>query len=454
MSALRPVYRRTWGGTLAISPISPSDNAKAGLGHAYLKHTIHKDDIPLEDRAIGGGFSDSAHRLLAEITQEEPSMSKESICIHGLDDAAALSLPDYSIVAKTHTREELRMALGSLRPHILVIDLDRQDSANVLIEALEAAPELAVVGVTGETDPKAMINAIRAGCRQLTAKPLDANDLVIAIRRAINESPEHLLAGRTIGVMGASGGAGSTTIACHLSSCLAQTTRASTLIVDLDLEFGGVARAWDIGASHTIADVAGAGAVDAVLLKKAAVETPNGVCLLARPNTIEEGHAIDEVIINQLVRTAKSAFANVVIDLPRKLDAVTWAAAEQCDKLIIVIQLSVPSVNNARRLLEVFLKLGMAEDRIEIVANRYRKNTHAVTPEAVEDTLKHKLLGLVPNDFKAVSEAIDLGRPMDTKSSVYAAIGQIAKAAMGQGPVVKQRGGWLSKLGLKNAARR
>ncbi|MCK6455814.1 MAG: hypothetical protein L6Q92_04715 [Phycisphaerae bacterium] len=372
-------------------------------------------------------------------------MSHEGVCLHALKDADSITLGDYPIVARTTTRQDLRTALSSNRPRVLVLDLDHAEATYTIVEALEICTDLCIVGVTGETDSKAMIAAVRAGCRQLSAKPLDADDLIAAIRRALNEASDQSLPGRTIGVIGAAGGCGATTIACHLADSLARQTNAPTYIADLDLEFGGVARAWDIDAVHTIADVAGAGAVDAVLLKKAATEMPNRVWVLARPRTIEEAHAVDDAIVGQLLRTARGHFASIVLDLPRKLDAVTWTAAEQCDRLLIVIQLTVPAVDNARRLMDVLNRLGMPDDRIAIVANRYRKNMHTVTPDVVENTLKRELLTIIPNDYKAVSESIDLGRPMDTRSPVYSAIAELGGKLLGAPGVSKPRG-WLARL--------
>ncbi len=382
-------------------------------------------------------------------------MSKENICVYGLNEEGDLSaLAEYNVVARTHSREELRLALGSLRPRVLIIDLDDADSATVITEALEVAPEICVVGVTGDRDPKAMIAAIRVGCKQLTPKPLDSNDLVIAIRRALNEAPEHQLSGKTVGVISAVGGAGGTTLSCYLAAGLSQTTKASSLVIDLDLDFGGVARAWDLNPSHSIGDLAGAGTVDAVLLKKAAVELPSGVSVLARPRTIEEGHAVEESIIGPLIRTARGVYSQVVIDLPRKLDAVTGAAIEMCDKLLIIVQYTVPAVDNARRLIDVLTRLGTEEHRIEVVANRYRKNTHVVTTEVIEETLKRKVFGIVPNDYKAVSTAIDMGQPMDSRNHVFAAIKGMAAALSGQEVREEPNARWLSMFRRRARAHR
>lgn len=372
-------------------------------------------------------------------------MSQETVCVHRLPDLGSMGLSDYRIVAHTSTRDELRNALSSAKPRVLIIDLDEEDATYAIVEALEVLPDLCIVGATDQRDPQCIVNAVRSGCRQLTTKPLDLNDLIVAIRRVLNETAETQQSNRTIAVMNTCGGSGATTIACHLALAMAQVTTKPTLLIDLDLEFGGVARAFNLEPVHSIADIASAGAIDTVLLQKAAATVKDGLAVLPRPRSIEETQTLDENLLNNVIRTAKRAYSNIILDLPRRLDALTGSSLEECDELLLVAQLTVPAIDNARRLLETLLRAGMAADKIEIVLNRYRKNVHTLTIDVVENTLGRKLFGIIPNDFQGVSSAIDLGHPMNTRGEVYKAITQICCKLEGQATETA-KGGWLTRL--------
>ncbi|MFQ5412523.1 MAG: hypothetical protein ACE5EC_09490, partial [Phycisphaerae bacterium] len=137
-------------------------------------------------------------------------MSSSRLCVHLLDDPVIRSLADYEIAAETHDRQSLRTALGIEPVDALIIDLDHADAFDTIVEALEIKQGLAVVGVTGTNDVNKCIMAQRAGCRQLTSKPIDENDLLVALRRALNESSEPPPMGKTLSVIGSSGGAGAT----------------------------------------------------------------------------------------------------------------------------------------------------------------------------------------------------------------------------------------------------
>ncbi|MBN2561396.1 MAG: AAA family ATPase [Phycisphaerae bacterium] len=376
-------------------------------------------------------------------------MKARNICAHNIDDGGIESLSDFKVVSKTRSRQDLRQTIGNLPIGVLVIDLDVGDALDTVVEALEIDPDIAVVGVTGRTEPKLMIAALRAGCRQLTTKPLDTNDLNIALRRALNEAVRPNARSLTVATIGAVGGAGSTTLACYLAAGFAEVGRERAAIIDVDLDFGNVARSWDLNPPHTIGSVASAGAVDPAIVEKVACEVKGGVHVIARPRTIEEAHAIDEPVMTRIIQNAKLVFPYVVLDLPRKLDAVTGCAIELADKLLIVLQLSVPAVNNAKRLVEALSRLGMHHERMELVVNRCRKNIHNLSIDLIEKEFKRPVCGVIPNDFRSIATANDLGQPVSMRSPVRSSIREIASRLANRGEQATPKMGWLSKLGLR-----
>lgn len=371
-------------------------------------------------------------------------MQSKTVFLYDLDEAALPNLADFKIVGRADARGDFRTGVGALKPDVLVLDLDSPTALDALTDAREIHPGVAAVGLLGDTDPKAVISAVRAGCHQISPKPLDVNDLLVAIRRALNDSVSQV-SGNTIGVMGAIGGAGATTIAACLAMGLAEVTKARTLLMDADFDFGGVARAWDVEPDHTIADLLSAGALDPVLLEKAVVDVPGNVSILARPTSIEQAHGIDESMMAMVLQIARGVFAQSVVDLPHRLDALAWAAIQQCDKLLIVAQMTIPSVDNCARLLKALTHLGMPPEKVEIVVNRYRKNVHFLTPEQFAERVQRPIVALLPSDFRSVCTAIDTGQPIPANNQVRTAIQKLAIKYAGINQAVS-RGSWLSRL--------
>lgn len=369
-----------------------------------------------------------------------------NLCIHGVQEITPEALPSFAVLATTSTRRELLEALGALPIETLLIDLDCREALDLIVAARELQPRLGIVGVTGHNDLATAIAAQRAGCNQFVARPIDVDDLLEALRR-VHVAAEGGKPGTTIALIGATGGCGTTTVACHLAVELACVSHARTAIMDLDLEFGGVARAFDLTPTHTLADLGRAGAIDADLLRRAAAGTPCGVDVFARPATLQEGLELDESVLKQAIRVASTTYPFLVLDLPRRLSPLTALALESCSKLLLVVQLTVPSIDNARRLMLAVEEDGLESDQLEIVVNRYRKGVHQCTVDMLEQQLARKVFALVPNDYQAVREAIDAGQPLSQRNPVRKAISELAQRLVGREPPPASAG-WLGTLGL------
>ncbi len=352
-------------------------------------------------------------------------MKSSKICFHNINLPDACNLLEYRVMGTTTDRNELRTLLGIEDIAALIIDLDVGDALDIVVQALEIRSQLAVIGVTGSDDVQRVIMAQRAGCCQLTRKPLREHDLAAALRRALNQSHSQTHDGLTVAVMGSAGGAGSTTVAGYLAMALAKKSPQGAAAIDLDLEFGTLSHMWDFKTKHTIADLAAAQTIDKLLVEDMIVELPCGVGLLARPEHISQADSVNEGHVALTIGAARALHPYVVIDLPRKLDAITGCTIESCDKLILVANLSFAGVHNAVRLSDALADYGLSRDKLEFVINRYRKGGHTVTTDTLEKRVGKKVLGLLPNNYKALSAAMDLGQPVPERNCVRKAIQEI-----------------------------
>ncbi|MCG8404881.1 MAG: AAA family ATPase [Phycisphaerales bacterium] len=378
-------------------------------------------------------------------------MSSKRICVYHIDDPAVNELGPYKVAGNPSGREELRTTLGAEEIAVLLIDIDQGDAFDAIVEALEIRPALAVIGVTGTNDVNKVIRAQRAGCRQITSKPLDENDLLLAIRKSLNEasgSSEAPPWGKTLSVIGTSGGAGATTLACYLAMSLSDSTKSSVSIIDLDLEFGTVAKSWDLTPRFTVADLAHIDVIEEQHIEDYFLELPSGISVLPRPEQIDQAQSIDETIIRNVITSTKSLFPYLVMDLPRKLDAITGCAIEECDKLILVAQLTVPGILNAARLTEGLVRFGVPIEKLEFVVNRYNKKFQNIDIKALEEKVGKKVIGVVPNHYKSLSLANDLGEPVSEKNPIRKAISEIATKLCGRQNAEAQSGSWISSLGF------
>ncbi len=313
-------------------------------------------------------------------------------------------------------QEHLRMR----QVDIAVVNLDSSDpklALHVVQRIAEVAPDAGILGLSRSSDSNTIIGAMRAGCHQFVRVPIDIEDLRGALERIRQSLVPLSIASQRFGVIGSSGGAGATTVACNLAIELAHLTTRSAALVDMNLHFGDVACAFDCQPRYSVADVCRGGAeIDRTLLETALHELPCNVSLLGRPERVEDADDVQPDGVDQMFRVLSQLVPFVVVDLPRIFTPPAAAALHGADRVIIVAQLSVPCLRNATRLYECMLNLGANADRVEIVLNRCNANHERITPEEVEKHFGRPIFAVIPNDYRRVTTSRDLGHPIMTDS--------------------------------------
>lgn len=289
----------------------------------------------------------------------------------------------------------------------------------VVEQILKVSPSIGIIGVSEKSDPQSIIAAMRAGCNQYVCKPIEPNDLneainaVLAAMKVRQAADSTQFSSRRICVIGSSGGAGATTVACDLAVELARLTERTCALVDMNLEFGDIGCVFDCNPKFTMADVCRDDVeVDRLMLANAIHELPCKVALLTRPEHLEDAHAIIPEGVQLMLNVLSEMYPYTLIDLPRSFSFLSAAAVSEADHILIVTQLSVPHIRNATRIYDCLLKMGAVKDNIEIVLNRCKANFERITPDEVEAHFKRPVFAMIPNDYRRVQSSLDLGHPV------------------------------------------
>jgi len=211
---------------------------------------------------------------------------------------------------------------------------------------------------------------------------------------------------------------------------LAQLSADLCALVDLQLEFGSVATYFDAHPAHTIGDLTNIpNEVDTQMAERAMTILPNNVALLARPERVDQAANIDPECIAQILKILAQRYDSVVADTPCHLGGVGIAALEMATSVLLVLQLSVPSIRNAQRLYKGLIQYGMPTEKILLVANRFTRNC-PISPRDVEENVGTSIFAVIPNDYRTVQAALDFGRPLlneSPNSPVRKAIAEMAR---------------------------
>lgn len=376
--------------------------------------------------------------------------SLESIGGYLREDAAGRS-----VVLVEGGMSKLRGIAEQQRPDVLVVEgmcRDVEELGSLEYISMHC-PQTMVVMLCSNHTPEFLINAMRAGVKEVLPAPVTRESLRAAIARmaakrgiAVQPRPR----GQVLAFIGCKGGSGATFVATNLGWQLAAAGE-SVLLIDFNLQFGdAVLFMHDRKPPHNLADVArNVQRLDASLLAGSLVRAAPNYGILAAPEDPGQAMEVKPEHVDALLNLAVAEYDFVVVDVGRILDAVTLRVLDKANRIFPVLQTTLPFMRDANRLLAVFRSLGYAAEKIGLVVNRHGKNAE-LTLEDVERTLGIADIRTVPNSYAAVAASIDRGTPIARMAKTNPVARALEEFAQSLQPRADAATGWLGRL-LKRA---
>ncbi len=309
-------------------------------------------------------------------------------------------------------------------------------------------PQMAVVLLCANQTPEFLLQAMRNGVREVLPSPAAEE----ALRQMVARTAARLRSGTSQGdgkilaFMPCKGGSGATFLATNLGFHLALDS--SVLLIDLNLQFGdALSLLHDRRPGSTIWDVAShINRLDASFLASACVAIHPKYAILAAPEEVSQSVEILPEHVDAILTLAVSQYEYVLLDLPRSIDPISIRALDRALRIYPVLQQNVPSVRNARQMLNAFGALGYAKDKIEMIVNRFDRSA-AIGLDDIGRTLGDVTLHTVPNSFRDVNASIDQGVALETLSRSSPVARTIADIARTLRPRAEEdRGGLFGRL--------
>jgi pilus assembly protein CpaE len=362
-------------------------------------------------------------------------MAEVSVVIVATDNeqrAVLQVLVDGTSVARTvHTCAQFPVAASdpvtrrvrAANPDVTIVDIPADNPALALrtIELLhQEAPEAAIFAVGNLNQPQIIVNAMRAGAREFIERPTNTTDLLEAFVRltaAQRRGRQEGVRGKVLSVINAKGGNGATTVAVNLALAL-QAVHGQTALVDL-APLGHAALHMNLKPVFNVADATrNLHRMDGDLLESFMTRHNGGLQLLAGgniPAAVDPSTAEFVKLFDMLV----SHYRYVVVDASSRFDAASRLIANLSETVLLVACTDVASLWSAARVQQYLGESG-GRERVRLVLNRFRK-VPGFSESDAEAAVGAKLLWRVPNQYFAVSSAIDRGIPlMDQRNSEIA----------------------------------
>jgi pilus assembly protein CpaE len=297
---------------------------------------------------------------------------------------------------------------------VVLVDIPTTNpqAALAAIELLhQEAPDTAIFAIGSLTQPQVIVGAMRAGAREFLERPTATTDLLEAFVRltsAKRKSQRDESHGKIFAIINAKGGSGCTTVAVNLALAL-QAAHGSTALVDV-AALGHCALHLNLRPLFTVSDaIRNLHRLDSSLLESFMTRHSGGLQLLAGPNTPTPTEP-STAEYAKLFDLLNSHFRYVVVDLSTRMDATTRLVANLAQTVLMIAHADVASLWSAARV-QQFLSESGNRDKIQLLLNRFRKITGFSESDA-EAAAGVKLLWKIPNQYFAVSTAIDRGIPL------------------------------------------
>ena len=317
-------------------------------------------------------------------------------------------------------------------PDLMVVEGMCRDVSELAMaeEVTRRHPDLALVLLCATSSPEFLMQAMRSGVREVLPSPAEASQLADLIQRVDSRRKGAAPAreGKLIAFLPCKGGSGATFLATNFAWQLSQS--ASVLLVDLNLQFGEVLETLhDSRAKASIADLCQSiDRLDGSLLAASAVAITPNLSILAAPEDPGLAAGIKPAQVTALLQVATAHYDFVVADLPRSLDPLTLAALDQAWRIYPVLQPQLPALGQAARMASSLHALGYPAEKVRFILNRASRGGTLGLSE-VREALGASALHVVPNDYRAVSGAIDQGLPLartDRDNPVVKALAEMA----------------------------
>lgn len=369
---------------------------------------------------------------------------------------------DIAVLGTARTGREGIDLAKELRPDVILMDINMPDmdgiSATEIIRKEIPFAQIVIISVQG--DSNYMRRAMLAGARDFLTKPPMVDELVSAIRRAGAMAKDErkkmdarypskaggrrqggeygtqaLTMGKIIVVYSPKGGVGCTTVATNLAVTL-HNDETPTVLVDANLQFGDVAVMLNERGKNSIADLAPrADDLDTEVIEDVLItHTMSGIRVLVAPSRPEHADSVSSEAFSKILKYLRRLYSYVVVDTSSTLTDAVLTALDVCDVVVLLATQDIPSINNARLFLDLVDVLEINRAQILFVMNRYDKRI-GISPEAVGENLKQKIVTVLPLDEKVVVPSVNRGIPfvVNNKSK------PIAKAVFELAEEVRQR---------------
>ncbi|MGH8944618.1 MAG: AAA family ATPase [Acidimicrobiia bacterium] len=317
-------------------------------------------------------------------------------------------------------------------------------------------PALVMMLVAEEVTADLLRQGMRAGVSDVIETPLDEEKIENAIERFAHDvlkrkretrpdttAPPESKKGHVVTIISAKGGSGKTVLATNVALVLNRIPDIKICLVDADLQFGDVCLVLQMEPRFTMVNAAHElHQLDTEMLDSLLTEHPSGLKVLAAPLEPAFADDITTAGLMQMIDILQQTYDYIVVDTASLLDELMLSLIEKSDDILMLVDMDLPSVKNAKLALETLRLLKFSTNNVHLVMNRSNSKARLDNKE-IEGALKMEISAAVPSDA-IVAASVNEGRAVvesDPKSKVAKGFEDVAALIAADIPEATQKSG-------------
>lgn len=296
------------------------------------------------------------------------------------------------------------------------------------IRADPAAIGIPVMCISQSEAVDERIAFLEAGADDVMAKPFDSRELEARVEALLlrfkrtrdtaspvvtSDGVSIARARRTVVVFSPKGGVGTTTIATNIAIAKVQGRPDKVVLVDLSLQFGGVASQLNLEPKGTLADVVRDETAmrEPEITRTYAIRHDSGLHVLAAPGTPEGAELVEPAHVEQILRNLLEWYDFVVIDAGSVVDERSLTVLEAAESVVLPVYPEISALRAMRGLLEFLEDVGSIGTKATFVLNHMFARD-VLKPRDIENALGQRIEIDLPYDAFVYLKAANEGHPV------------------------------------------
>jgi Flp pilus assembly CpaE family ATPase len=265
--------------------------------------------------------------------------------------------------------------------------------------------ETPILMFTAKTQLDDKVIGYEVGANDYLTKPTHPSELQARVKtllsRTADKKPQISSAkdenqGYIIGVLGARGGLGTTTMSVNLGAGLQSRTKSDVVVAEMLPGQGALALDVGVENSRGLVDLLSLNKLSDITrdkVREVLVYHPSGLKLLLASDRARDMHLINQTAnYEHLVKRLAGLARFVVLDLGVGLQPFAEKILHLCDEVLIVLEGNPNTITHTKALIDDIAALGISKKNVRVVLNNRVRSDTQLPSSQVQAKLEHEIL--------------------------------------------------------------